>query len=323
MAAGIGVYVEHWAGQVQQVTAELITAARSIKAQTKEPVQAIVVAQQCSLLEEQLKTMGFDEVYMVNAGRDITGQDDAVSQAVAEMIKEIDPSIVLVPASPDARSLFSRVAVILGCGLTADCTELLVEQREDKSFYIRQNKPSFGENIMASIITKREHYPQMMTIRQGVYDAYVCDDDAKPEWKTLDISVPPSCVEFLEMAEVDTGSEDILSADIVVVAGKGALEGENYQLVKQFANKIGAVMACTRPLVDLELAPFETQIGQTGCTIRPKICISFGVSGAIQHTEGIKDTKLFIAINSDKHAPIFGIANYGVAREMEGVLKYM
>lgn len=238
------------------------------------------------------------------------------------MIQRIDPSSVLIPATPTGRSIFSRVAARLGCGLTADCTELLVDAREDNTFYIKQNKPSFGENVFVTIVTKEGFYPQMMTVRPGVYRPYEAAEDRKAEVIYFDdIALPESKIEVIESVLASNETDSILSAEVVVVGGRGAESEENFALLKAFADKLGAAIGGTRPLADTGFIPFEHQIGQTGFTIRPKICISLGVSGAIQHTEGIKDTKLFVAINLDEGAPIFNVSDYGIIGDMKEVLK--
>ena len=288
MANGICVYAENYNGKIEPVTAELISAAHKIKETTNEPIQAIVAGSECEALVDQLKQSGVDEIYAVRTDRDCAFQDDALSQVVAEMLKKIDPSSVLVPATPMGRSIFSRVAVKLNCGLTADCTELLVDKREDGSYYIKQNKPSFGENVFVTIVTKEGYYPQMMTVRPGVYTPYEGAGEAEVTYFE-DISLPESKIEVTSAVPAEAETDSILAAEVVVVGGRGAEEPESF--------------------------------AQTGFTIRPKICISLGVSGAIQHTEGIKDTKLMVAINTDENAPIYNIADYGIAADLNEVLK--
>ncbi len=270
----------------------------------------------------ELDRLGVEEIYAVKAGRDCSQQDDAVSEAISEMLKKIGPSSVLIPATPEGRSIFSRVAMKLGCGLTADCTEVLVGTKEDGSYYIKQNKPSFGENVFVTIITRDGYYPQMMTVRPGVYvpQEEAAGGQAKIEYFE-DIKVGDSKIEVIEEAEAENETGSILGAEVVVVGGRGVLEDDNFALLEKFAEKVGGAIGGTRPMVDSEMIPFNHQIGQTGLTIRPKICISFGVSGAIQHTEGIKDTKLFVAVNTDEDAAIFGVADYGITADLKDILE--
>lgn len=322
MANGICIFAENYNGKLEPASAELVSAARLIQETTKEEISAIVAAKDCDTVVEELKGLGVEKIYVVKTSRDILLQDDAASEVIAEMLRKIDPSSVLIPATPTGRSIFSRVAMKLNCGLTADCTELLVGTREDGSYYIKQNKPSFGENVFVTIITREGYYPQMMTVRPGVYTAPEASSENSAEVVYMDdIDVPDSQIEVVEVLPTEDTTDSILSSEIVVVGGRGVLEDDNFALVKEFADKIGAAIGGTRPMVDTETIPFEHQIGQTGCTIRPKICISLGVSGAIQHTEGIKDTKLFVAVNTDPNAAIFKVADYGMTADLREVLE--
>lgn len=321
MANGICIFAEYYNGKIEPVTAELITAAHFIKETTGEKIQLIVVAKDCDQLVKQLEPAGADEVYAVETKRDCIFQDDALSSVITDMIRKIGPSSVLIPATPMGRSIFSRVASKLGCGLTADCTEVLTAKREDGTFYIKQNKPSFGENVFVTIETKPGIYPQMMTIRQGVYTAYEGETDAVKVTYLENIEIPASKLEVVEVVPARNDTNSILASETVVVGGRGAEEEEDFALLKAFAEKLDAAIGGTRPLADSGKIPFQNQIGQTGFTIRPRICISIGVSGAIQHTEGIKDTKLFVAINTDENAAIFNVADYGIVGDMKELLE--
>nr|WP_317450130.1 electron transfer flavoprotein subunit alpha/FixB family protein [uncultured Sellimonas sp.] len=321
MAKGICIFAENYKGKLEPASAELVSAAHLIQETTKEEISAVVVAENCDEIIEELKGLGVAKIYVVKTSRDLLLEDDAASQVMADMLKKIDPSSVLIPATPTGRSLFSRVAMKLNCGLTADCTELLVGTKEDGTYYIKQNKPSYGENVFVTIITKDGYYPQMMTVRPGVYTVpEKTEGDAEVIFMD-EIEVPESKIEVVEVLPQEESTDSILSSEIVVVGGRGALEDDNFELVKAFADKIGAAIGGTRPMVDTETIPFDHQIGQTGLTIRPKICISLGVSGAIQHTEGIKDTKLFVAINTDENAAIFKVADYGMKADLREVLE--
>ena len=136
-----------------------------------------------------------------------------------------------------------------------------------------------------------------------------------------DIKIEKSGVEILEELPAENTTDSILGAEVVVVGGRGVLEDDNFELLEKFAEKVGGAIGGTRPMVDSEMIPFNHQIGQTGLTIRPKICISFGVSGAIQHTEGIKDTNLYVAVNTDENAAIFGVADYGIQADLKEILE--
>ncbi|MDR1979707.1 MAG: electron transfer flavoprotein subunit alpha/FixB family protein [Synergistaceae bacterium] len=327
---GICVFADNADGRIEPVVGELLTAAHRIGEITKEPVQALLIAEDCAGLVEELEDMAFHQIYAVETRGVSAFGDDSRSAVAAEMLRRVAPSCVLIPANDAGRSLFPRVAVKLNAGLTADCTELVVARRGNGEYFIKQNKPSFGDNVMVSIVHKAGRLPQMMTIREGVYETYQGNSPQggeKPEVRVFqDILAPESAVSLLETLPFQ-GSDDMLSSDVVVVAGRGVektgkIGGKSaLEAMGEFARKIGGALGGTRPLADSGLIPFENQIGQTGRVIRPEICLSFGVSGAIQHTDGIKDAKLFIAVNNDRNAPIFNVADYGVVADMEEILR--
>lgn len=322
MADGICLFAEHYNNNLDPSVAELSAAAHLIQEKTGEKIQAVLVAQETEALTVQLKQLGIDEIYVCQTERDTLFQDDVNSQMIAEMLKRIKPSSVLIPATVTGRSIFPRVAAKLGCGLTADCTELKVDQHDDGTFYIKQNKPSFGENVFVTIVTREGLYPQMMTVRPGVYKPYEANDAGNADVILLeDIEAAESGVMITASEAAASETDSILAAETVVVGGRGVEDEESITLLRAFADKLGAAIGGTRPLADIGVIAFEHQIGQTGYTIRPKVCISLGVSGAIQHTEGIKDTKLFIAVNQDEHAPIFNIADYGYIGDAKKVME--
>ncbi len=323
MTQGICIFAEHWKREISAVVYELITAAKQLKEVTGEPVQLMLAAKDCQELLKQLEGFPVDEIYVAKLEEDYDFQEDVLSDIYEQMLRSIQPSCVLIPASDVGRSLFPRVACRLRAGMTADCTELEAAKREDGSFYLRQIKPSFEENVKVCICCKEQVYPQMATVREGVYEACeAVDGDSGTKVQYLEVSLPEaSGIQFMEELSCEDSNEKLQASEIVVVGGKGTLKEDNFRLMCQFADKLGAAVGGTRPLMDEGKIPFDHQIGQTGCTIRPKICISFGVSGAIQHTEGIKNTDLFLAVNTAEDAPIFQVADYGAVADMKPILQ--
>lgn len=322
MASGICLFAEHYNNKLDPSVAELAAAANEIKSTTGEKIQAVLLSSQTDELVEQLNQLGVDEIYTYSSSGDWIFQDDVQSQVIAEMLKRIEPSSVLIPATIVGRSIFPRVAAKLGCGLTADCTELQVAKRKDGTYYIKQNKPSYGENVFVTIVTKEGMYPQMMTVRPGVYKPFEAAAQGTAQViDCSDIKAPASKVKVVASETAASEMDSILAAETVVVGGRGVEDEESISLLKAFASEIGAAIGGTRPLADVGVIAFEHQIGQTGYTIRPNICISLGVSGAIQHTEGIKDTKLYIAVNQDVNAPIFNYADYGYIGDAKAVME--
>lgn len=323
MASGICVFAEHWNQELSPAFFELITAAWELKEKTQEPIQVLLAAAQPEALMTQMKGLPIDAIYAVKLPKEICFQEERLGRVYSEMLKEISPSVLLVPASDQGRSIFPRVAYRLGAGMTADCTELEIRKREDGSHGLRQIKPSFEANVKVCIECKTGIYPQIATLREGVCEAW------QPDGKERDIPVVwmdssfegEALVELLEVLPPAVEAGSLQAADVVVVGGRGALEKDNFQLLRKLAGQLGAAVGGTRPVMDMGEVPFENQIGQTGCTIRPKICLSFGVSGAVQHTEGIKNTALYIAVNTAEDAPIFQVADYAVNADMRPILE--
>jgi len=308
--SGICVYAEQFGGTVESCTAELITAAREYGDKSGSSVTVLVLGEDPSALAKQLTYPGIN-VAAVKTSLSAF-QDDALSVAVTEALTQLKPSSVLIPASRTARSLFSRVAVQMDVGLTADCSELYLDEKGE----FTQRKSAFGANAMCVCVEIGE--PKLATIQLGVYPP--CEACGEiPAVQQLTVSDIASKVEVLEV--VESAEESITGAELIISLGRGALEGENLSLAKEFAKQTGGMIGGTRPLVDDGTIPFERQIGQTGCTVHPKVCLYFGVSGAIQHTEGVRDAKLTIAVNSDPDAAVFGYADYGVAADMGPVLR--
>ena len=323
MASGICVFAEHWNQELSPAFFELITAAWELKEKTQEPIQVLLAAAQPETLMTQMKGLPIDAIYAVKLPREICFQEERLARVYSEMLKEISPSVLLVPASDQGRSIFPRVAYRLGAGMTADCTELEIRKREDGSHGLRQIKPSFEANVKVCIECKTGIYPQIATLREGVCEAWQLDGkerDIPVIW--MDGSLEEEVlVELLEVLPPAAEAGSLQAADVVVVGGRGALEKDNFQLLRKLAGQLGAAVGGTRPVMDMGEVPFENQIGQTGCTIRPKICLSFGVSGAVQHTEGIKNTALYIAVNTAEDAPIFQVADYSVNADMRPILE--
>lgn len=311
--SGICVYAEQFHNVVEPCAAELVTAAQELAKKNGQPVTLLVFGSDADALAAQL---AFDNVRVVVVKTPVSAfQDDALSAVAADALRRLQPEIVILPATRTARALFSRVAVKLGVGLTADCSELDVDEQGE----FIQRKSAFGANAMCVCVEKDS--PKLVTVLVGGIRKPAELSPGRPQ--TTVMSGIPAASGIQVMAVEEGSQESIVSADIVISVGRGALEGDNLALARQFAHKIGGVVGGTRPLVDEGRLPFECQIGQTGCTVHPRICLYFGVSGAIQHTEGVRDAKLTIAVNKDPEAAIFSHVDYGVVGDMGELLEQL
>lgn len=306
--SGICIYAEQYENRIEESAFELITAARALSAQSGEHIMALVLGQDPDALSRQLS---FQDVQVAAVKTEISAlQDDALSICVAEALRQLAPSSVLIPANRTCRALFSRVAARMDVGLTADCSELFLNESGE----FLQRKSAFGENAMC--VTAEVGTPKLVSVQVGVHAPSV-PDGGDGAYVSLKVPQPTSEIEILEM--VEDGEESITGAERILSLGRGV--GENYAAANELAQKLGAMIGGTRPLVDDGELPFERQIGQTGCTVHPKVCLYLGVSGAIQHTEGVRGAKLTIAVNKDPEAGIFGYVDYGVAADMKEVIK--
>lgn len=275
MAQGIHIYTEIRNGKPATYTAELVSLAESLHS------------------DEDIHVFGLEE-------NNIFDEQRAAESIAQYMIKQ-KPWLVLVPAMGTAKAIFSRVAVLLNIGMTADCTEIYMEDGVCK-----QRKPAFGNEIM--VVTEETEYPALVTMVIG-------RSKEKTEYPIKKVTVidMESVKESVRLLDItDQNTEEIVDAETILALGRGVLDNQGFEKAVLLAKKMGAAIGGTRPLVDQGVIPFEHQIGQTGCTVHPKSCLFIGVSGAIQHTEGVRDTNITIAVNNDPNAAIFSFADYGI-----------
>ena len=239
--------------------------------------------------------------------RRFAAPDAAVAAVwVAELACARKPEIILYGATAFGRELAPAVAVRLQTGLTADCTVLDIDE---SSGLLQQTRPAFGGNLMATIVCP-SHRPQMATVRPGIFAAPAPDRSRRGsvEDVALDVAAVPRVRTIVAAATDDTPS--IAKADVLVVVGRGIGSKKNLPLMRRLATALGGELGCTRPIVEAGWLPYCHQIGQTGVSVAPKLLVSVGVSGAIQHLAGIGGAQTIVAINEDPDAPIFGVAHY-------------
>lgn len=314
--AGICIYAEVVSDKVNESFAELVTAAKEIRKVSDENIIVLLVTDNPEDYIEDVSLEGVDEIHILETKGISAYATDVLSSVMCQLIQKAEPSCILIPASSIACSVFARTAVLLEIGMTSDCTNLEAVM-EQGNLCIRQNKPSFGAQVIVSCIENST--PQLISIVSGAY--LPAKRGGMPSIvKVNDIAIGKSAISLRE-EKLKSESTGIADAEIVVCVGRGAMAENNLELAKEFADKIGAHLGGTRPLADNGYLSFEDQIGQTGCVIRPKVCIAFGISGAIQFTEGIKGNPLFIGVNNDSNAAIFNIADYAVVADMQDILR--
>ena len=312
---GVVVFCEHFKGKIHNITFELLGKAKELADVNGHKVMALMIGSGITAQSKELFCYGADEVYVY----DDPGLENFLIEPYAnvfeDFIRKIKPSSILVGATNIGRSLAPRVAARIETGLTADCTALEMTKDTD----LVQIRPAFGGNIMARIMTPN-HRPQFCTVRYKIF--------SKPERKeisgnpkVMEVTKPmlTSHAEILNIEEkpVDV---DISEADIIVQVGRGVKSKADLDRIQEFAASLGATMACTRPLVENGWFDAKHQIGLSGRTVKPKLLVSIGVSGAVQTLAGMKGSDCIIAINNDPNAPIFGVSTYGFVGDWYEIL---
>jgi len=311
--SGICVYAEHRGGELSSVVKEIIGAARRLKETLQKPIYAILMGEDVKQLAEELLEYGVDEVWVREDPQLGEYAEDVQAEVVSSILQEMKPEIFLGGGTIIGRSLLPRVAVKLHTGLTADCTELTIDE-ETKN--LRQTRPAFGGNIMATILTTN-HRPQMATVRHKVMPE--AKKVEKPEGKIVrvdHIPVPKPRIEVLEFVPEEGETVNLVEADFIVSAGRGIPDPKNVGLIAKLANAVGGALGASRAVVDAGWVPYSHQVGQTGKTVNPVVYIACGISGAIQHIAGMKSSDIIVAINRDANAPIFDVAHYGIVGDL-------
>ena len=260
-------------------------------------------------LKEVFKLNGFDKVYYIEDELFSIYKSDIFAKFAVEIIKKIEPKIILIGATHQGRDFAPRISSSLHTGLTADCTALCINDEKN----LEATRPTFGGQLMATILSKT--YPQMATVRPGIFKPLSQKVVKETEFiqPCIDIKFFQSKMEILDFKEkIQNELNNINSANIIVAGGRGMQNKEGFELLSKLAEKLGGVVGASRIAVEMGLASPEFQIGQTGKTVSPKLYIACGISGAVQHTIGMENSDKIIAINIDKNAPIFKIADYGM-----------
>ncbi len=315
----IWVFAEQTGGKVAEVAYELLSKGIELKAQRGAGCRLAAVILGHGLSEDVKRSLvaaGADLVYCVDAPELADYEANVYVDAVAQLVAKHKPEVILAGATAVGRAFFARVAVKVRTGLTADCTMLKVEETKNRDtgamqMLLHQTRPAFGGNIMATIMTPN-HRPQMATVRPKVFKkAPPSKDPSSGEIiaEALRLIAPKT---RLKGVSRDPDAVDVSAHDILVSGGRGMKKPENFQVLATLAKLLGGEVSCSRACVDAGWCKADRQVGQTGKTVAPKLYLCFGISGAIQHLEGIRGADTIIAVNTDPNAPIFGVADLGI-----------
>ena len=314
---GVAIFVEVGGGQEEvAVSWELIEKGKELAQRLKTRVVGFVLGHGIEKIAQEAISYGCDEVHLIDHPTFRQYLPHTYGKALADLSQKVKPEIFLLGATSMGRELSGVVATRLQTGLTADCTALDID--EEKGFLL-MTRPTFGGNIMATIYCQN-HRPQMSTVRPrvmkpGEKGASRQGQIYHHEWEPPQGKLPQILGYVPE--SIQLGSADIGHASALVVAGKGACDPASMPLLQELADLVGGTVACSRPVVEAGLMPYERQVGQTGKTVAPKLYIGIGVSGAIQHLVGIQGAEKIVAINSDPEAPIFQVADAGLVGDYQ------
>ena len=309
---GVWIFVEQRHGIPAGVVYELLGRGQALAHDLGEELCAVLLGYNIEFIAGKLAKYGADKIYIVDDKALSDFEDEPYAQVIAGLVTEFKPSIFLFGATTIGRSLAPRIAAKLGTGLTADCTELSIDKKDR---LLLQTRPAFGGNIMATIICPDKR-PQMATVRPKVMKP--AEHNQAQTGKIIRIvqEIAPSRAKFLETYKTPGQQENIQEADIVVSGGRGIGEPGNFRLLQELAALLGGAVGASRAAVDAGWVPYANQVGQTGKTVRPKLYIACGISGAVQHLVGMSSSDVIVAINNDPNAPIFSVATYGIVGDV-------
>ena len=315
--SGIWVLAEVEDGALAPVRRELLGKAVALSAKLRQPVEAVLVGGRIAALAQELIVCGADRVHVVEAPALGQFVEENYARVLADLAGRLHPDILLVGATQRGRGLSARLAALLHTGLTADCTELDIDT---ESGLLHQIHPAFGGNLMATIVNP-VHRPQMASVRPGVMRALEWDALRQGEvvFHEAEEGVDTR-VRLLSVVEEAVQGASWADSRIIVGIGRGVKTKERADAIRSWAERIGAVVAGSRAAVEAGLVDASLQVGQTGHTVAPDLYVAIGISGQIQHTAAITGAGRILAINPDRTAPIFGVADYGWAVRIEEAL---
>ena len=323
------VFAQQVDNELSGIAFELLGKAKDLAADLNAKVVAVLVGSDVKGLVDQLAEYGADKVIVVDDPELKDYRTEPYTHALASVINEYKPEIMLVGATAIGRDLGPRVSARVATGLTADCTVLEIGDfpinpipgKEQKHNQLLMTRPAFGGNTIATIACP-DNRPQMATVRPGVMQKIEPIADANPEVVEYNPGFTPDnkYVEILDIVKNVSDVVDIQDAKILVSGGRGVGTPENFKMLEELAEVVGGTVSCSRAVVDAGWKPQDLQVGQTGKTVRPQVYFAIGISGAIQHVAGMEESDLIIAINKDEDAPIFSVADYGIVGDLNKIV---
>jgi len=314
---GVWTWVEQFQGEASSISWEMLGQGRKLADQRKTTLTACVLGHNAEHIAKEAVAYGADRVFWVDDPSLAVYRTQPYARILVDLVRQYKPEIFLLGASSRGRDLAGSVATELYTGLTADCTGLDIDPQTN---LLRQTRPAFGGNIMATIICPN-YRPQMSTVRHRVFEMPAADGTRQGQI----VSVKPAMDEAQIATRVvdfvtEQGSVNLADARIIVSGGRGVGGPDGFNPVRELAEVLGGAVGSSRAAVDAGWIPYAHQVGQTGRTVRPDLYIACGISGAVQHLAGMSTAKIIVAINKDPEAPIFSFANYGIVGDLFQIL---
>ena len=326
---GVFVFAQQVDNVISNIAFELIGKGKELAKDLGVEVTAVLVGSDVKGLADQLAEYGADKVIVVDDPELKEYRTEPYTHAIASVIEEFKPEILLIGATAIGRDLGPRVCARIHTGLTADCTKLdigdfpmnPVPGRETKHNQLLMTRPAFGGNTIATIACP-DFRPQMATVRPGVMQKAPKEAGKKAVVTEFNPGFTKNnkYVDILEVVKAVSNTVDIMDAKILVSGGRGVGSPENFKILDDLAEAIGGTVSCSRAVVDAGWKPKDLQVGQTGKTVRPNVYFAIGISGAIQHLAGMEESDIIVAINKDESAPIFDVADYGVVGDLNKIV---
>jgi electron transfer flavoprotein alpha subunit len=309
MAKGVWIVAEHRNGALRNVSFEIASVARKLADELGEEVSAVLVGSGVEGLAPELGKYGVDKIYVADDAMFTDYTTDAYSAAVAKVVKENDASILLLASSVQGKDLSSRLVGTLATGMASDCTDVKIA--DGKLLAIR---PMYAGKCFGEIVI--ESYPQMASLRPKVFP--IVENAKAGEVVKFDAGIAADALKtkVLETQKDASGKVDLTEADIIVSGGRGMKGADEYKIIEELADILGAAVGASRAAVDAGWRPQSDQVGQTGKVVSPNLYVACGISGAIQHLAGMSSSKYIVAINKDSEAPIFARADYGIVDDL-------
>ena len=326
---GVYVFAQQVDNVISGIAYELLGKGKELAAALNTEVTAVLIGSDVRGLADSLAEYGADKVILVDDPELKDYRTEPYAHALASVINQYKPEIVLVGATAIGRDLGPTLSARVATCLTADCTVLEIGDfplnpipgQEQKHNQLLMTRPAFGGNTIATIACP-DNRPQMATVRPGVMQKIEPIKGAKAVVEEFNPGFTPNnrYVTIKEVVKAVSDTVDIMDAKVLVSGGRGVGSPENFKILEELAEVMGGTVSCSRAVVDSGWKPKDLQVGQTGKTVRPQIYFAIGISGAIQHVAGMEESDIIVAINKDEDAPIFDVADYGVVGDLNKIV---